>query len=297
MSNNKNNTLANNAANAPIVITADLWKRAGITLDTSKDAATIARQNLKSSGAAYIPMGTDSDNLLVIMDGVRTNLDASENARRNACVMLAAIDASREFRKALNANGKPYTSTLALARDLFPTLEKSTVANYIGAGRSVFLPAINGRFGKAGSRVMLEQTPSNAAVLKGVIADDNTRDAALKAVQDIIKKQGKLTKRAAQDIVKGLTKPSNDGGRADNERAMARARTEISEIDKYNKVLKKMLDYIPQTLRDTESGDIHITIPEQLKADFKRTLQEAVVSTDAHDAQIVLKALCKVICG
>lgn len=297
MSNTKNNALTNNATNAPIVITADLWKRAGITIDTSKDAATIARQNLKDAGAAYIPMGTDSDNLLVIMDGVRTNIDASENARRNACVMLAAIDASGEYRKALNANGKPYSSTLALARDLFPTLEKSTVANFIGAGRSVYLPAINGRFGKTGSRVMLEQTPSNAAVLKGVIADESTRDAALKAVQEAVKKQGKLTKRAAQGIVKGIKNPSNDGGRPDSDRAMERAQTEMSEMDKYNKVLKKILDCIPQTLRDTDSGDIHITIPEQLKGDLKRTLQEAVVSTDAHDAQIVLKALCKAICG
>ena len=291
------NALATNAANDTIVITSDLWKRAGITLDTSKDAATIARQNLKTSGAAYIPMGTDSDNLIVIMDGVRTNIDASENAKRNACVMLAAIDASGEYRKALNANGKPYTSTLALARDLFPTLEKSTVANYIGAGRSIFLPAINGRFGKTGSRVMLEQTPSNAAVLKGVIADNATRDAALKAVQDAVKKQGKLTKRAAQDIVKGLKSPSKDSGKPDGDKAMDKAKSEMSEMDKYNTVLSKMLAYVPQAARDTSSGDINITIPENVKDAFKRTLQEAVVSNNAHDAQIVLKALCKVICG
>lgn len=286
-----------NRANASIVYTAEFWKKAGIKLDISKEAATVARQNLKSAGAAYIPAGTDSDNLLVIMDEVRANIDASDNARRNACIMLAVIDASGEYAKALNANGKPYSSTLALARDLFPALEKSTVANLVGAGRTVYLPAINGKFGKVGSRIMMEQSPTNAAVLKGVIGDGATRDEALKAVQEAIKKQGKLTKRAAQDIVKGLKNPSKEGANPNSDKAMDKAKSEMSEMDKYNSILSKMLIYVPQSARDTSDGDIHITIPENVKADFKRTLQEAVASHDAHDAQIVLKALCKVICG
>jgi len=276
----------------------------GIEIPKGAKAAESARASLIKAHAQYVPMGTDCDNLMIIANAVRESLDASDTSRRNAAVMFAAIDETHEYTRALNANGKPYSSTLALARDLFPTLEKSTLANLIGAGRTIYLPALNGAYGKAASQLLLEQSPTNAGVLKSVIADDSKRDAAIKAVSAAVKKQGKLTKKAAQEIVKSLKDGADvekSNGNPDNSAAQdanAQAQvTEMSEQDKYNHVLAKMMEYVPQSVRDVTDGDITVMVLSNKVAPFKRTVQEALVSSDPGDAKRVLKALLKVIVG
>ena len=278
--------------------------KAGIVLDNSAKAAETARENLRKGGAEWVPVTSDADMLVVLADIVRGNLSAAENGIRNACIALAVIDETGEYKRGLNGKGAPYTSTLALARDLFPTLEKSTVANYITAGRQVFLPAARGQYGKA-SDALLQQSPTNAAILAGYVAssDKAIQRKALDAVKTAFEKgKGHVSKKSAQAIAKSL-KPDSDKGKGiatNDKKSMEAAKAEynaMNEMDAYNGVLKQLLEYVPQALRMKSDGDITIVIPAQHVESFGGLIAKAIVSNDEKEKTRVLKALRKVIVG
>lgn len=289
----------------PLSIEAAIEK-AGIIIDKSADAATIARENLRKGGAEFVPDTANSDKVVILSDTIRANINVAENGVKNACLLLAVIDETEEYKNALNAKKKPYNSTLELARDLFPRLEKSTVANYITAGRSVYLPAARGMFGKA-SGALLAQSPSNATIFAGYVGDSDKGKAtkALSVIQETYdKNNGKITAKAARTIVKelkaGEIKGKAGGIVANSDKAMDAAKQEynaMAETDAYNSILKKMLEYVPQSLKDKSNGDITITIPESHVADLSGIIAKAMTSDDVNDKNRVLKALRKVIFG
>lgn len=288
-----------------LVINPDFWKKAGIEIATDANSADEARKNLEKAGASYVPVGNSADNLLIIMDKVREDIDASDNAERDACVMLAAIDASAEYTRALNANGKAYTSTLALAKDLFPYLQKSTIAGYIGAGRNVYLPAIQGKFGKVAGQVLMGQSPSNAAILKGVLTDENTRQQALKSVTDTVKKNGKLTARAARDIVKDINdkngRPGRTGGstkQTESEQARkAGQTTNMAQQDMTNQIKSRLLGvFDPATCTKSPDGDVSLNLMANQVAELKRLFQEVLVDTNPDTWKTMVFNLMKVMC-
>lgn len=280
------------------------FEKAGIIMDSSDKAAETARANLRKSGAEWVPVTSDADTLVVLADTVRGNLSAADNGVRNACLLLAAIDETGEYKRGLNSKGAPYTSTLALARDLFPTLEKSTVANYITAGRQVFLPAARGQYGKA-SEALLNQSPTNASILAGYVSsnDKAIQRKALEAVKIAYDNgKGHVSKKSAQAIAKSL-KPETDKGKGiatNDKKSMESAKAEyqkMNEVDAYNTVLKQLLEYVPQALRMKSDGDITIVIPAQHVENFSGLIAKAIVSKDADEKTRVLKALRKVIVG
>lgn len=288
-----------------LVINGDFWKKAGIEIATGDKAAGLARAQLNDAGAAYVPVNDYSNDLVIIMDSIRQNLDSSNDAMRNACVMLAAIDASGEYAKAMNANGKPYTSTLALAKDLFPYLEKSTVAGFIGAGRNVYLPAIQGKFGKSASKILMGQSPSNAAILKGVLTDNNTREKAIKAVSDATKKGEKLTARAAREIVKQINdetgRPGRTGGstkqtvtEADRK---AQETTSMTEQDISNKIRARLLAaFNPATCTKSPDGDISLNLTAGQASDLKSLFNQVLASNNPDTWKTMVFNLMKTIC-
>lgn len=292
-------------ANKPLSIAAAIEK-AGIIIDKSPDAAVIARENLRKSGAEWVPATSYSDKVVVMSDTIRSNFAAADNGIKNACLLLAVIDETKEYANALNAKGKPYSSTLELARDLFPKLERSTVSNYITAGRNVYLPAARGIYGKA-SDALLAQSPSNATIFAGYVGDANKSKAtkALAAIQEAYDKNGgKITAKTARTIVKDLKADGKERGAggivANSDSAMNSAKEEyniMAETDAYNSVLKRLLEYVPQSLKDKSDGDVTITIPESHVADMSGMLAKAIASEDVNDKNRLLKALRKVIFG
>lgn len=295
----------NGNANKPLSIDAAIEK-AGIIIDKSPDAAAIARENLRKSGAEWVPATSYSDNVVILSDTIRANLSAADNGIKNACLLLAVIDETQEYQNALNAKGKPYTSTLELARDLFPHLKRSTVSNYITDGRSVYLPAARGLYGKA-SAALLAQSPSNATIFAGYVSDKDKRKAtkALNAIQAAYDSgNGKITAKVARDLakeLKAMDDPETANGAVSNsDRSMTKARAEynvMEQADAYNQILKKMLEYVPQALKYKTDGDITVTIPHQHVDAFNQLIADAIVSDNADDKNRVLKALRKVITG
>ena len=303
--NSTNVPATNTNTNAPSIDTLikGAFRAAGIVIPTGKDAANNARKELQANGAAYIPMGDDANTLLIIANEARANIAEAENAGYRASVLLASIDASGLYGTALNANGKPYRSVAALAKDLFPTLQHSTLMNYIGTGRNIYLPALNGKFTKATNSNLLKLAPSVALNLKAVIADDKTQKAAIDAINAEMKAKGRVSKKRAMEIaqeVKGTGTGRNDNTDAAAKNGDAKAAEQVaqmSEQDAYNAILTRALQWIPQALRDVHDGDITVTIPSAQVPELKKYVTDAVKSTDTAAKNRLIKALAKVIIG
>lgn len=187
----------------PVVLNSDYLKKAGITLDMSKQAAANARAAMiaDNHGKGYVPQNTSSDTVIQIMDYVRQQIQAGENANRQVCVALASVDLSKSYEEAMDAHGKPYTSMLAFSMDVLPMLAKSTVAGLLAVGRNIYIPAIQKRFG-ASSSVLLELPPSTLDALKANLTSDATRADTIEVLKAGTKNGGKVTQKLAKQIAK-----------------------------------------------------------------------------------------------
>lgn len=237
-----------------IVVDANTLNRVGIELDTRKDAATIARNAFADANGAnngYIPSNPESDTLVLLMDNVRKNMLAQETGRRNVCITLALIDESKEYQKGVDANGKHYTSLLSLARDMFPQWAKTTITDYMAVGRKIYLPAARGRFG-AGSKIMLNQAPSNIAALKSVIADDTTTALAIDSIRTASKANG--GKPISQAMAKAISRNIRDAKDANTLNTVT-----PSDIIKAAKGDAKALSKIKPDKPETARGNVNQT--------------------------------------
>ena len=280
---------------ASILSNSEMWKRAGIEMPTGTDAAMRARENLKNAGANYVPNSATADNLMIMADMARAGIDAEAQGKRQACILLAAIDASGEYTRALTANGKPYTSTLALARDLFPQLQKSTVANYIGTGRNVYLPALQGSYGKASAGIA-EQTPTVGLVIKGVLSDPKTRDTAVRAIGNALKHNTRLSAAEAKQLVTEVKEATGTETKKETARGAVKqtAKQPGGNSDDYNIILSKVKACIATS---STNDTVILTMSVGQRDSLRRMLQEAIVSREPKDAGLMCRALINVISG
>lgn len=220
---------------------AAFWRAAGIEMPSGRKAADIARQALKDNGAAYVPIGEKSDDLVIAANVVAESLATEANAKKNTAVVMAWIDKTECYKNALTANGKPYTSTLAFARDVLPGLEKSTVANLIGAGRNVYMPAIEGKYDAETNKALLTLNPSTAIRLKSTMGDkatDDERANTINAVMGVIREKGTVSKKDADEITKNIKNPSNETARGNVSAVKKQSRKEIR--DNYDAQMRRI---------------------------------------------------------
>lgn len=186
-----------------VVLNPDYLKKAGIVLETDKNAAANARAAMiaDNHGKGYVPQNTGSDTVIQVMDYARRQIKAGENANRQVCIALASVDMAEGYKDAQDANGKPYTSMLSFAMDVLPMLAKSTVAGIISVGRNIYVPAIQKRFG-ASSSVLLELPPSTLDALKANLTNVDTRADTIEALKAATKNGGKVTQKLAKGIAK-----------------------------------------------------------------------------------------------
>lgn len=277
-----------------LVLNAAHWKKVGIAIDTSADAVKYARQSLIDNGATNLPDETDKEaaTAMVVMSTVQDRMNASKNAAREIAILLASMDASKEYAKVHDANGKPFTSVLALAKAWFPRLEHSTLAGYVGAGRYGYLPAARGEYGKAAQRAIGAMPANTIAVLRSALANDEKRDLVLEAV----KKNPSMSKKAAQELIQEINGKSKRKPRTADESTVnaAAAAEQLNNADTYAKcqaVVKAAL------VRSAADGEINVTVREDGKAGLKRMIQEALVNDDAGYARAALRALMHGIYG
>lgn len=274
---------------------AAFWRAAGIEMPVGRKAADIARKSLKEHGANYVPLGESSDAVVIAADVIGMSLITEANARKNAAITLAWIDRTEGYKKAIAANGKPYTSTLAFARDVLPNLEKSTVANLIGAGRDVYTPAIEGKYMPDVNKVLLELNPSAAIRLKSTMGDKATteeRENTVKAVFDTYREKGTITKKDADEIAKTVKNPSAEtaGGAVGNAVGRAKKLSRKELRDRYDATLRKVFPASNVILND--SG-LTVTVPKEYINTLKTMLTVAETAENPDARVAIIGALIK----
>ena len=268
------------------------WRAAGIEMPTGHKAADIARENLKAHGANYVPLGETSDTVVIAADVISQSLITEENARKNAAVTLAWIDRTEAYKKAIAANGKPYTSTLAFARDVLPKLDKSSVANLIGAGRAVYTPALEGKYTPDVNKALLALNPSSAIRLKSAMGDKATedeRESAIKGIMDTLKEKGSVSKKDADEIAKAAKNPSADkaGGSVKGKKL---TRKELR--DRYDATFRKVFPAANVVLNDK---GLTVTVPKEYINTLKTMLTVAETAENPDARVAIIGALIKVL--
>lgn len=282
---------------ATIALNPEWLKKAGIELPDNASTRAKAVAELKEAGAEYVPMNNECGYVLNVLNAARKNATAMDKAKYEMSVELALIDRTEAYKLAKNADGKPYTSTLALARDVCPGLQKSTVANVIGTGRNVYLPAIEGKFGKSG-KTLLELPPSTAAALKSVISDTTTQKDAISAIQKATKGGRKLTQADAKSISQSIRNATQERGAGGAVNAAITGNVAVREnistetdADKLNKLKAELADAIPAALWSAQDGDITMTITSDGVTYLKAAISTACASSEPKDAKRLLVAL------
>lgn len=307
-----------------LVINPDYLKKAGIELDTSKNAAATARAAIiaDNGGKGYVPQNAGSDTVIQIMDYARRQIQEGENARKQVCVALASVDLSKGYEQAQDVNGKPYTSMLSFAMDVLPSLAKSTVAGLLAVGRNIYVPAIQKRFGVSSS-VLLELPPSTLEALKANLANDATRantievlkegtknnghvtQALAKKIAYVVREREKLTNKpamTAKELLKAAkgdteqlkkvlgeteTKPSGttkNGGNAES--------AEYANNDEYNAIKAKLREYVKP---NTNEFGIAIALTHESKSGLCGFLRKVMVDKDGKSANLVCRALAEIL--
>lgn len=291
---------ASNPEQVALKKSADMLAKWGIELDTSMDGLEIARNNLKENGALNVPVNSDSGLLIRLSDAAMQNIRAAAKGNRNAGIILALIDETEEYTHGTNAQGKPYTSTLAFARDMFPMLEKSTVANFVTGGRKVLLPALRGDMGGVGKQLLAEQSMTNASILAGIIGDPAKRGAALDKLKEYVDAKGKLSTAKARKFVKdfnddwakkhGANAEQKDGKNSETDAAMDAAKKQVRENeaeDKARKVKARIAEYIPTAYRTFADGDLTLFVPDGKVAALKAVFQDAMKSGETEKTALL----------
>lgn len=207
--------------NELVVLNPDYLKKAGIVLETDKNAAANARAAMiaDNHGKGYVPQNAGSDTVIQVMDYARRQIKAGENANRQVCIALASVDMAEGYKDAQDANGKPYTSMLSFAMDVLPMLAKSTVAGIISVGRNIYVPAIQKRFG-ASSDILLELPPSTLDALKANLSNADTRADTIEVLKAATKNGGKNGGKVTQKLAKNIAKVVRDRAAMENKPAM-----------------------------------------------------------------------------
>ncbi len=326
---------ANKPANALKTITLDAayLAKAGIEISTAANSANDARAALAShnGGKGYIPKNPSADTVVKIMNYVREELEAGENANRNVCVALASIKMARGYEQANDANGKPYTSMLAFAMDVLPNLSKSSVASFLNVGETIYVPAIQGKFGKA-SDTFFDLPPSTLDAVKANLANADTRDDTITVIKTAAK-SGKVTQKLAKNIAKvvrdrNAMKNKPDMSPAELLKAAKQDTNALAKIygnestskpagatknggnaeskvkgnnDEYNAVKANLMTYIKPTRKTAKGPDgqemkmTNISMDAATVEGFCGALRKIMLSSDDNAARYACRAIAEIL--
>lgn len=194
------------------IINSALLAKCGLDVDISASGAKAARAALEQSGIDKnnIPTNGGSDIAVCMADAIRASMAAAEGNKKATCLMLGMLADSGEYKKANAPDGKPFASMAAYARVLLPELATSTVLEYQTVGTRIYLPAAQGKFGKA-SALIMAQNPTNLTPLKAALSSDNqdmvdlTIDA-LKAASKECNRKSEMSKPVSQATTKAIAR-------------------------------------------------------------------------------------------
>ena len=164
---------------------------------------------------------------------------------------------------------------------MFPSLAKSTISNYLGVGRDVYIPALTGKLTDEAdaNAAFAALPPSTALVIKGALKDAATKDVVVKEVAA----RGKaMSYDAARAMVKRAKEAANQTPGKDN--------TPKPDADAAAKVAQAELEaMVARWFVTAETADeISITIDKEYKAQVRNFLKAALETPEQSQAALKL---------
>lgn len=298
MSTNTNEIATTTATTTAIdLMSLSFLKEAGVKIDLSAKSIKAARRALIDNGAV-LAADKRSDLPYVVAAQALTHVGQAEASKRQAAIELAILDKSGVAMTMTSPNGKPYTSTRALFKDIFPSLSVKTLSNYLGVGRDVYVPALTGELtddSKLNSSIAA-LPPSQALVLKGTLNSDKTKSAMVAALaapdETITDKEGNhpavvdtLSYAGAKQLVdkvkQSVDAPAKEANKAT---AVQDAKAAVDEEQqRLNAAFHLYLNV------DSSNDEFIATTAEQYVLNFTAALKDAVKNGDA--AIMAIKAI------
>ena len=281
-------------------LTPNFFNAAGIDIKVTDKAKAAARAYLERSGARLVP-DKKADTVYVVAANALSAAKTADNAQRTVAISLAAIDKSNAASSITSPDGKAYASTHALFKDLFPTMSDSSISNYLGVGRDVYIPALMGTLsGNETANASFASLPFSVALeLKSTLNKEDYKPKLIEAVAEIATKGKVLSKTVAKDMVskvrgkskdKPADKPAESADKTD--KAGKQGDLKASQQIKFGE-LQAFLKKVLQPEADADNGLTTFTLFDRNKEQLANFFRDA--QKDADSAMMAIRALAWVL--
>lgn len=181
---------------------AGVRKVARVSRKRLEDAFGVdAAQVLESASPEFISCA------MSVRDNFHTELEAS----RRAAIALALMDESGDWQRLTDADGKHFKNFSVALKSIFRGYAEGTIRAYLGAGRTVYLPAARGTLDPA-LMPLNELGPGTTMFIASALADKEAAPRVPEALKQAVGNASTIT----QKMVKEAATIAKSGGKAES---------------------------------------------------------------------------------
>lgn len=239
-----------------------------------------------------------SDYTATMIGFASEELEKAGKAGQRAAYALGQMSLSGQWAAEHDSSGKNFKSESAFFRAVMPRFAYSTLANYAGVGRHIYIPIKKGDTTFKGLEWLANVNPGNLKFLLASIKDTDT----LPYMLDELRKLKAMEKTPQKDfteavknakIAAGKTTPRlPDGTNNDNGAPDAPETTSENPDLSPDEVSANMAGIMEQFFRGTvEDDEITLLVPEQARETLFATLTDC--ANNATSATAFCAAFCK----
>lgn len=239
-----------------------------------------------------------SDYTATMIGFASEELEKAGKAGQRAAYALGQMSLSGQWAAEHDSSGKNFKSESAFFRAVMPRFAYSTLANYAGVGRHIYIPIKNGDATFKGLEWLANVNPGNLKFLLASIKDADT----LPYMLDELRKLKAFEKTPQKDfteavknakIAAGKTTPRlPDGTNSDNGAPNTPETTSENPNLSPDEVATNMAGIMEQFFRGiVEDDEITLLVPEQARETLYATLTDC--ANNATSATAFCAAFCK----
>lgn len=281
---------ANEEAKVPAPVDTSAWRKnlirtSGIAVNTSKKAIEQDRKEIRDGGG-YIPDNAPSE-IVTLAATVSRNSKMAARAAREAATALGILEITKAYATLTGPDGKTFKSAKAFYTALFPNMSPKTIASYVNAAKTIYIPALTPDDSPKGQAIakLSKLEPGTALSACGALNNETSADKFAQYVNNYVEDGGKLTQSAVKELASTARKIADPfaqtiSGTTLTDEEAAKAKRETMYANWKATALKCLVI-------DRADGETHITIPEDRKAEF-RALWKSITNEQAGEFMKVL---------
>lgn len=241
-----------------------------------------------------------SDYTATMIGFASEEMEKAGKAGQRAAYALGQMSLSGQWAAERDSAGKNFRSESAFFRAVMPRFAYTTLANYAGVGKHIYIPIKNGDTTFAGLEWLANVNPGNLKFLLGCIKDPDTMPYMLDELRKF-KSQEKTPQKDYTEAVKnakiaaGKTTPRlPDGNKRDDDNGEPDAPETTSDNPDLSPedVTANMVNIMEQFFRGTtEDDEITLLVPEQARETLFATLADC--AGNATSATAFCAAFCE----